>query len=256
MRRGAAEAKLISTQNMLRINEQRAARGAAPIRMPAEEEEQESSTSPSDKVDALPVEPTERAADTEDWGFIMFRTDYRDEALWERFLDEYDPILQEGMARAPAPASTAGVERVREKLYMKIVSDDCLANKGPAEVALAYRMLGEDDDLEPGLQTKMCLMVDEDCMRSVTERRPNTPPFVKAVDVTLGENQDLGYPGFFKVAISSLVTEFYPALARCEYTSQLRPSYNDIWQHAPDLGTAGNEWETIEGLIGGSSGTP
>src|SRR5436189_2074541 len=91
MQRGAAEAKLLSTQNMTRINEKRAARGAAPIQLPSEDEE----VAASGGVHAL-IRLVERAG-WDDFGFLVFRTDYRDEALWERFLDEWDPTLQGGL---------------------------------------------------------------------------------------------------------------------------------------------------------------
>ena len=63
---------------------------------------------------------------------------------------------------------------------------------------------GPGDDLEPGLHASMCLMVDEEHMGSVIDwKREGAPlPFVKAVDVTLGE-QSLSYSGVLKVACSS-----------------------------------------------------
>ena len=247
MQRGAAEAKLLSTQNMTRINEKRAARGAAPIQLPSEDEE----VAASGGVHAL-VLLVERAG-WDDFGFLVFRTDYRDEALWERFLDEWDPTLQEGLDAAPAGLN---VEGIREKVYMKMVSDDCMADKIPEHIALGYRMFDEDDDIEPGLKTKMCLMVDEECMRSVTERKPGSVPFVKAVDVTLGATPNLDYPGVFKVAISSLLTEFYPALASCQSISEIAPAAGEIWKHAPGPENAGNEWQVIEALLNSSSGPP
>jgi hypothetical protein len=58
--------------------------------------------------------------------------------------------------------------------------------------------------VEPGLTTNMCLMADEECMRSVLDK--SATPFVKAVDVT--SDSDLT----IKVAITSLVPAFYAAL--------------------------------------------
>ncbi|GIJ90478.1 hypothetical protein Asppvi_009433 [Aspergillus pseudoviridinutans] len=244
MERQAAEAKLISAQNMARINEGRIARGAPPMQIPSPAAD-----------DAAPVGTGEAEADQtnsttlenlktlvslveeEDWpdfGFLVFRTYYSDEPLWEKFLVQYDAFLDEGISAAPAES---GIERIRDRIFLKFVSDEAMAGEPPARVAYAYRLSAEemDDDaeedrLEPGLHTRMCLMVDEDCMRSVVDAKPGSPaPFMKAVDVTLGE-QRLSYSGTFKVAIASLITKFYPALLDCQDTSDLVPPTEDaIW---------------------------
>ncbi|KAL5364430.1 hypothetical protein BJX96DRAFT_132632 [Aspergillus floccosus] len=246
MERQAAEAKLINAQNMARINERRIARGLSPMQMPS---------SPAD--DAAPVGTGEDEADQtdsttldnlgtlillveeEDWpdfGFLVFRTHYSDELLWEKFLAQYEAILDEGIIAAPAGY---GIDRIRDRIFLKFVSDEAMAGESPARVAYAYRLCveemdddAEEDRLEPGLHTRMCLMVDEECMRSVVDMGPGSrspAPFMKAVDVTLGE-QRLSYSGTFKVAIASLITKFYPALLGCQNTSDLVPPNKDaIW---------------------------
>lgn len=110
-----------------------------------------------------------------------------------------------------------------------------MAGESPERVAYAYRLCAEMDDdeeedrLEVGLHTRMCLMVDGECMRSVVDAKPGSPaPFMKAVDIVLGE-QRLSYPGTFKVAIASLITDFYPALLACQNTSDLVPAGDAIW---------------------------
>src|SRR5215471_16632929 len=104
MQRRAAEAKLLSTQNMARINEERAARGAAPIKLPSEDE----GAAASGGVHAL-VRLVEQAG-WDNFGFLVFRTDYRDEGLWERFHEEWEPILQEGLdAASPADLDVEGI---------------------------------------------------------------------------------------------------------------------------------------------------
>ncbi|PKX91226.1 uncharacterized protein P174DRAFT_463354 [Aspergillus novofumigatus IBT 16806] len=218
MDRQAAEAKLISAENMARRNERRIERGAPPIQLP------------SPAADLENLKTLVSLVEEEDWpdfGFLVFRTYYSDEPLWEKFLAQYGDILDEGIDAAPAES---GIERIRDRAFLKFVSDEAMAGETPARVAYAYRLSAEemDDDaeedrLEPGLHTRMCLMVDEECMRSVVDEN-------RAVDVTVGE-QRLSYSGTFKVAIASLITKFYPALLDCEdTTSDLAPPTEDaIW---------------------------
>ncbi|EAU29431.1 predicted protein [Aspergillus terreus NIH2624] len=183
------------------------------------------------------VESLISLVEEEDWpdfGFLMFRTYYSDEPLWERFLARYEAILDEGIDAAPAGS---GIERIRDRVFLKFVSEESMAGEPPARVAYAYRLCteemdddAEEDKLEPGLHTRMCFMVDEECMHSVLDANPGAPaPFMKAVDVALGE-QRLSYSGTFKVAIASLITKFYPALLDCHDTSDLVPLTEDgIW---------------------------
>ena len=58
--------------------------------------------------------------------------------------------------------------------------------------------------IEPGLTTSMCIMVDEEFIRSVLDK--SATPFVKAVDVATGAGQ------VTKIAIASLIPAFYAAL--------------------------------------------
>ncbi|THX10990.1 hypothetical protein D6D13_04960 [Aureobasidium pullulans] len=172
----------------------------------------------------------------DDFGFLVFRTYFGDEALWEEFRESWDPILQHEFDMAPA---SDGLERIRDKLLMKTVDDDMTDGVSAEGVASAYRLFVEDEDeveedekLEPGLRTRMCLFVDQECMRSVTEPKASTPPFVKAVDVMLGTSTQQRLGATFKVAIKDLVTHFYPALFLSSMVdvAKLRPQGDgDVW---------------------------
>ncbi|KAG2007919.1 hypothetical protein GB937_008110 [Aspergillus fischeri] len=152
----------------------------------------------------------------------------------EKFLAEYGAALDERIDAAPAESR---IERIRDHAFLKFVSDEAMAGEPPGRGAYAYRLSteemdddAEEDRLEPGFHTRMCLMVDEECMRSVADVRSGSPaPFMKAVDVTLRE-QPLSYSGTFKVAIASLITKFYLALLEYQDTSDLVPPTEDaIW---------------------------
>jgi hypothetical protein len=75
-------------------------------------------------------------------------------------------------------------------------------------------------------------MVDEECMRSVVgwmNGDGRSVPFVKAVDVMLGD-EELGYSGVFRVAIASLFTEFFVAQVECGETVELVPAGDGVWR--------------------------
>lgn len=106
----------------------------------------------------------------------------------------------------------------------------------------AFQDFKEEGEIEPGLDTKMCLMADAESINSVLNPRSDadnstSPPFVWAVDVNLcnGIAVNSDYQGFFKVAIAALPTGFYYALAIFEHASELAPFADPIWQDT--LGT-------------------
>ncbi|KAL2816532.1 P-loop containing nucleoside triphosphate hydrolase protein [Aspergillus granulosus] len=161
------------------------------------------------------------------FGFVLFRTYYREGQLWEQFIERYNVILREELRFAQSAGDTDDLLR---KVQMEIVSDDCMANKIPAHIALAYRIFS---DIEPGLKTKMCLIVDKESMESIAVADPQSVPFVKAVDVVLGADAESAFPRVIKVAISSLLARFYPALANCDTVWEIAPGDDEVWVDWP-----------------------
>lgn len=94
-------------------------------------------------------------------------------------------------------------------------------------------MFKEDDIVEPGLDTKMCLMADVECITSVLESGLGganyTPPFIKAVDVSLPPGGYDDYSGTFKVAIGSLIPDFWFALREARSAAELSLFEASIW---------------------------
>lgn len=188
----------------------------------------------------------------EDFGFLVFRTYFGNERLWEQFRESWDPILQQGF---DAGDETEGLDGIRDKLLMKIVDDDLTKDASAEGVAFAYRLftenedeLEEDEKLEPGLRTRMCLFVDEECMRSVVEPSSGILPFVKTVDVELGATTQQRSGAAFKVAVKDLVTHFYPALCLSEIddVAELRPvGSSQVWTRL-SLSVYGHAQETEE----------
>jgi hypothetical protein len=155
-------------------------------------------------------------SDLEIFGFVVFRTCYScDDKSWEVFQEGFYELIDEGIA-----AASPEFDRIEDRVFMRIVSDDSLKNQSPEGVALAYLMCMEEeeakdsddeegwgDEIEPGLTTSMCIMVDEECIRSVLDK--SATPFVKAVEIAAGTSQTTKV---IKVAIASLVPAFYAAL--------------------------------------------
>ncbi|KAJ5295310.1 LysM domain protein, partial [Penicillium antarcticum] len=247
MDRRVAETKIISAQNLAPINEKRIARGAAPIQPPPSEPEPESSQIQPQDPTLENLQTLVETIESENWtdvGFLMFRTDYSNEDLWNEFLEKFNTILDASIEDAPAES---GLSRIADCVFMKIVDDDLFANESPERVAFAYRLCAEDtedndpdDRLAPGLHTRMCLFVDGECMRSVVGSGSagndgDRVAFVKAVDVMLGldgVDGNLSFTGVFKVAVRSLITKFYAALLACAETVDLVPAGDGVWDGA------------------------
>ena len=200
-------------------NTKRIARGAKPIPYPADPADDQPQPSQqvvdpaTDNLTNLPDHVEQSNLDI--FGFCLFRTYHgSDEQSWDAFEKGFWKLLDEGIAAAPADFNL-----VEEKVFIRIVSDDSLEGQSIGGVLRAYYVCMEEDEdfdgedendwggkLEPGLTTSMCLVVDEECIRSVLDKA--TTPFVKAVDVTREADQTP-----VKVAITSLVPAFYAALS-------------------------------------------
>jgi len=73
-------------------------------------------------------------------------------------------------------------------------------------------------------------MADAECITSVLESGPGAPPFVKAVDVSLPPGGYDDYSGTFKVAVKSLILEFWPALRKAGSAAELSLFEASIWE--------------------------
>lgn len=76
----------------------------------------------------------------------------------------------------------------------------------------------------------MCLVVDSAVIDSIT----TDEPWIYVLDLSFDpENQlaDGEYPGYFRVAVESVITELYPMLTAMT-PSELWPSDNRIWESA------------------------
>lgn len=96
----------------------------------------------------------------------------------------------------------------------------------------------------------MCFMIDEECMQSVAdETAVGLPePFVIAVTTSLCIH-DIEYSGTFKVAIQSLMPNFYAVLQSIEPIDVATKVFSDgIWR---DIGSWDSELEgkRIDSLI-------
>lgn len=60
------------------------------------------------------------------FGFIVFRTDFEDDDRWEKFLEEYQTILDAGLQDKP---------ELKEAFELRIVEDDVVDGVGPIGVA-------------------------------------------------------------------------------------------------------------------------
>ncbi|KAJ5967003.1 hypothetical protein N7501_003251 [Penicillium viridicatum] len=122
-----------------------------------------------EKNDDSVVEVVERGG-FDDFGFIVFRTDYSDEQRWEQWHKEFQRIIDAPIERA------SGGKKIEDKCFMPTYEDEDMAG------ATHEQILQE-------------------------------------------------YPGYFRVAVESVITELYPMLSAMT-PSVLWPSDNRIWESA------------------------
>lgn len=90
----------------------------------------------------------------------------------------------------------------------------------------------EPSQVEPGLDTKMCLMADAESITSVLESDLDgrTPPFIKAVDVSYPQGGYEDYSGVFKVSVASVYLKFWRALRKAESAAEMSLFEGDMWE--------------------------
>lgn len=66
----------------------------------------------------------------EDFGFVLFRTDFTSESRWERFVEKWDVFLDIQFYEALPDTG------LQEKVFTKIVSDECMSGMESENVAL------------------------------------------------------------------------------------------------------------------------
>lgn len=118
MQRMAAQASLNFAATKARIRAADAANGRALRNMPDTED---------------PLVRVIQDTGYEDFGFILFRTDFTSDSRWERFVSEWDVLLDKAFGDA---LPETGLENIRERVFTNMVDDDCMSGMGPDNVAL------------------------------------------------------------------------------------------------------------------------
>ncbi|EPE06531.1 ww rsp5 wwp [Ophiostoma piceae UAMH 11346] len=151
-----------------------------------------------------------------DFGFLMVRLVYNDEARWDRFNDSFLAPLERELSEAQ------GGERIVDNLLMMTVEDEMIDGTGFQGTVAYCEELHNNDMVQPGLDTSMVLAVDEQALKSFLEPTPGQKPWVWAVDMSypfderqqppVGDPPTDAYPGYFRVTLSAAVLELWPLL--------------------------------------------
>ncbi|KAJ5608666.1 hypothetical protein N7528_009233 [Penicillium herquei] len=178
-----------------------------------------------EKNDDPVVEVVERGG-FDDFGFIVFRTDYSDEERWEQWLKEFQRIIDASVERA------SGGKKIEDKSLLLTYDDEDMAGVTHEQILQAYYGYQENESIPPGLDNGMCLVVDSAVMDSITGDKP----WVYALDLSFDHASPVGdgeYPGYFRVAVDSVLTELYPMLTAMT-PPELWPQDDRIWESAFD----------------------
>lgn len=187
----------------------------------------------------MTVQPSKQLAQVvgdagfEDFGFLVIRTAYGEESVWEQWAEKFNNMIESSVMEH------AGAGDVINKLMMAMIDDEELQGASWTGVQIFFDDCKESDMVPPGADVGFCLAVDQEAMNSLLHPKADEDPWVWAVDTeydfedTEAQNAANAYPGFFKVAVTSVVTQFWPTIAGSEIIgAELQASAQPIWKHA------------------------
>lgn len=134
------------------------------------------------------------------FGFVLFRTASSDKNTWNAFEKGVYELFDESIAAVP---TTSGFSRLDDKVFIRIVADNGLDGQPPEGAARAYIMCMEQeneapgdgsdhgwgDEITPGLTTSMCLMIDDECVRSVVNTAMRSTPLSRLSMLRWGQSR-------------------------------------------------------------------
>ena len=74
----------------------------------------------------------------EDFGFVLFRTTFTSDSRWKRFVAGWDLLIDKQLDRA---LPETGLQKIKDRVFTKMVDDDCMSEMGPENVALYVHSL-------------------------------------------------------------------------------------------------------------------
>ncbi|RAK95646.1 uncharacterized protein BO80DRAFT_429737 [Aspergillus ibericus CBS 121593] len=177
-------------------------------------------------VDAV-VQVVERAG-FDDFGFIIFRAEYSDEERWDTWQEQFLKRLDDSLAQA------SGGKRIEEKLLTPIFDDSDLHGATLEQIQEAFETYNENEGVPPGLYVGWCVVVDKAAMESLLNPVEGEEPWVIAMDLSFDHTSEVPegeYPGYIRVAVDSVIPEFYPFVTIMT-PPELWASANPIWKSA------------------------
>ncbi|KAG9959888.1 hypothetical protein KCU61_g6988, partial [Aureobasidium melanogenum] len=151
-----------------------------------------------------------------DFGFVLVRLEYTDEDAWTRWNTTFHQYLDQSLEES------LGGESIADKSLILTVEVEDLDGTGWHGALSYYKDLCADDMIPPGLDTRMILVTDAQAVGSLLQPMPDVEPLIWAVDVdydwkienqpSLGSSPVRRYPGYIRVALSVLLSKFWPLL--------------------------------------------
>lgn len=193
----------------------------------------------------------------EDFGFLVIRTQYGDEELFQKWDEHFNALIEISLANRPGTEDiidrlmlatvddppqlhNASWKKVQE--YVPVLTLPC-GNIGVITWSVLILVLTlpssffeeaqEDNMVPPGLDVGFCIAVDHDAMNSLIHTKEGEDPWVWAVDTAFDFDaapaQEGEYPGYFKVAVTSVIPEFFPVVAKDTMSGP------EVWSFAKPL---------------------
>ena len=147
-----------------------------------------------------------------EFGFVTYRTGYENETAWEEAINSLKEILNTQME---APWMGTGLELIEDRLVMAVEDEkETLGGAGFEECRKMFKVLSKEQDVPPGLNVGMVLVIDEGSIKSLAEPEGGMQ-HVWAVDVGFEKGKagnPEGYEGVFKVSVHALLHSLFVGL--------------------------------------------
>jgi hypothetical protein len=176
----------------------------------------------------------------DEFGFLLCRTSFSNETLWEVAFENLNEVFEEHLLRESDYWGT-NLDVIADKFLFPIEDDEVFEGASMDDCRKRFLEIKDMDAIPLGIDVGVLLVADEKSLRSLAEPSRKIPSYVWAVDVNFvpgKEEYPEGYEGFFEVRSHALMHDLYVALG----SGMMTPV--DVWEllkKKPEMSEAGDQ---------------
>jgi hypothetical protein len=147
----------------------------------------------------------------DNFGFVIYRTDYSNETAYLEFVEVLDSVMT---AQKENYLNGDGLEQVQDRLMISVQDEKSFEGASATACRKDFKDLRAGDILPYGLDNGILLMADDQVISTFTNLNEYRP-YLWAVDVDFDpgkRNYPEGYEGVFKVVPAALLHDLFLAV--------------------------------------------